>query len=56
MYDVCQCVYQIFNIVATVGVPNLGYMYPWASEGEQGVKLPLDFENFSQKGCFLSFE
>jgi len=28
----------------------------WALEGGQGVLTPLDFENFSKKGCFLSFD
>jgi len=28
----------------------------WASEGGEGGYGPLDFENFSKKGYFLSFE
>ena len=28
----------------------------WTSEGGRGGLAPLDFENISKKGCFLSFE
>jgi len=28
----------------------------WASEGDKGLLATLDFENFSKKDCFLSFE
>ena len=28
----------------------------WASEAGLGGLAPLDFKNFSKKGCFLSFE
>jgi len=38
---------QIFNGVA----PTFSYTQAWVSEGGG-----QEFENFSEKGCFLSFE
>ena len=35
---------------------QIAWLYSWASEGGTGEKASLDFENFSKKTCFLSFE
>jgi len=36
---------------------RLSHAVSWMSEGGcKGTLIPLDFENLSKKGCFLSFE
>jgi len=42
------------KMIATSRTP--AYSLAWASEGGQEALAPLDFENFTKKGCFLSFE
>jgi len=48
--------YWTLNQSSDIGYYPIGHEGRKGGQGGQGAKAPLDFGNFSKKGCFLDFE